>query len=97
MDPEVSEFDSERGEPADAAAADEVLAVGPRRLPRNFVRATAALLATAGVTIALVLVGRPQVQAGHGTVAAATAARARAEHAVSGTPRGNPIRGYFLM
>jgi ferric-dicitrate binding protein FerR (iron transport regulator) len=75
---------------------DEELSIGGRRLPRRLVRAVTAALAVALAAAALVLAAQPDVAAGHGSVAAATAERYHAEH-IGSRPAGKAIRGYFLL
>jgi hypothetical protein len=77
----------------DGEAGDELLDFGARRLPRRAVRGVAMALAIVAAGSGVVIASRPQVETGHGVVAAATAQRYHDEH----TPRGNSIRGYFLI
>lgn len=75
---------------------DEELLIGGRRLPRRLVRTAVVVLAVTPAVWALVVVARPDVAAGHGSIAAATAQRYHDEH-IAARPAGTAIRGFFLL
>ncbi|MFN2560521.1 MAG: hypothetical protein ABR571_04395 [Jatrophihabitans sp.] len=77
-------------------SADDELAVGGRRLPRRLRNAVAVAVALTLAVWALVIVARPQIATGHGSVAAATAQRYHDEH-IAPRPAGKAIRGFFLL
>ena len=76
--------------------ADEELTIGGRRLPRRLVGAVVGALVAAAAAWALMVVARPEIAAGHGSVAAATAQRYHDEH-IGSRPAGKAIRGFFLL
>jgi hypothetical protein len=76
--------------------ADEELAIGGRRLPPRLMAAAVLALIAAVAAWSLVVVARPELAAGHGSVAAATAQRYHDEH-IGSRPAGTAIRGFFLL
>jgi hypothetical protein len=79
-----------------SSTADEELAIGGRRLPPRLVATVVPALVAAVAAWALVVVARPELAAGHGSVAAATAQRYHDEH-IGSRPAGTAIRGFFLL
>jgi hypothetical protein len=83
--------------PAGDDAGEELLATAAHGLSRRSAQVLGAVVAATALTAGVLLGAAPRVQVGHGSIAASTAQRYRAEHQVSGTPVGNRIRGYFLI